>query len=131
MVIFEFFYIKNRTTYYTLVFGFEPIYPKQFFVKYRYFIFRLKIKNLQYVVINKHSQEVYTWACLLGSRINLPEQNLVCVCVCMYVRHAKKIASSVRSTQFPFKLNILYAQFFGQVTQFFAHILVFHKQVIG
>ena len=35
----------------------------------------------------------------------------VCVCVCMYVRHAQKIAKlffSVRSTQFPFKLIILF-----------------------
>ena len=41
--------------------------------------------------------------------------NLVCVYVCMYVcvyvRHAQKIAKlffSVRSTQLPFKLNILF-----------------------
>ena len=35
----------------------------------------------------------------------------VCVYVCMYVRHAQKIAKlffSVRSTQFLFKLNILF-----------------------
>ena len=34
----------------------------------------------------------------------------VCVCVCVYVRHAQKIAKlffSVQSTQFLFKLNIL------------------------
>jgi hypothetical protein len=40
--------------------------------------------------------------CMGGHRI---------VCVCMYVRHAQKIAKlffSVRSTQFPFKLNILF-----------------------
>ena len=35
----------------------------------------------------------------------------VCVYVCVYVRHAQKIAKlffSVRSTQLPFKLNILF-----------------------
>ena len=35
----------------------------------------------------------------------------VCMRVCVYVRHAQKIAKlffSVRSTQFPFKLNILF-----------------------
>ena len=35
----------------------------------------------------------------------------VCMCVCVYVRHAQKIAKlffSVRSTQLPFKLNILF-----------------------
>jgi hypothetical protein len=54
------------------------------------------------------SQEVYTWA-FLGRELICP--NLVCMCVCMYVRHAQKIAKlffSVRSTQFPFKLNILF-----------------------
>ena len=35
----------------------------------------------------------------------------VYVCVCMYVRHGQKIAKlffNLRSTQFPFKLNILF-----------------------
>ena len=50
------------------------------------------------------SQEVYTWA----RELICP--NLVCMCVCMSVT-LKKIAKlffSVRSTQFPFKLNILF-----------------------
>jgi len=60
----------------------------------------------------RDSQEVYTWA-FLGSELISP--NLVCVYVfmyvCIYVRHAQKIAKlffSVRSTQFPFKLNIIF-----------------------
>ena len=68
-----------------------------------------------------NSQEVYTWAFLVGpfKGVNLQLCVYVCVyvcmyvcmCVCMYVRHAQKIAElffSVRSTQFPFKLNILF-----------------------
>ena len=41
--------------------------------------------------------------------------NLVCMCVCVYVRHAQKIAKlffSVRSTQLPFKLNILFEKIY-------------------
>ena len=60
-----------------------------------------EIWKLDLDVLDKvYSQEVYTWAFFY-----------VCVYVCMYVRHAQKIAKlffSVRSTQFPFKLIILF-----------------------
>ena len=67
------------------------------------------------VVKINNSQEVYTWAFLGSTLRELICPNLVCMyvcmCVCVYVRHAQKIAKlffSVRSTQFSFKLNILF-----------------------